>query len=138
MKRALLMQIGDDVPLRSSRSAILSSAFDVIDCCSRDALEMFMAQPNVDAVVICGSVERTMQELLVARFRHDSPRTLILQIGNELHMQIANTVLIDPHAPHKLVAAIARAFAEHARGAYSSDPSADAPERPANSRAQAR
>lgn len=116
MRRTLLLHVGDDLPLRTSRSAILRSHFEVIDCLTREAHAIFMAQPHVDAVVLCGSVTGAMQKLLVNRIRQHAPQTLILQMGFDSRIHAANTVLIDPHAPHRLVAAIGAALVEHTPG----------------------
>lgn len=126
MRRERLLHVGDVLPLRASRSAILRSHFEVIDCLSREASEVFKTQPHVDAVLICGSIRGTMRNLLVTRIREYAPQTLILEMGTDLRPGAKSAVLIDPHAPQNLLASISRALVEHARVPQAQEPAAAA------------
>lgn len=119
-KRTQILHVGDDTPLRASRSAILSIAFQVIDCTSRNALTTLLVRPEVEAVVFCGSITPDVQESLIERMHARCPSLQIFQMSDLDWRSSHNTYLLDPHAPQCLVESISSALTARQQTAGSS------------------
>lgn len=114
-RRPLLLHVGDDTPLRFTRSAIFSSAFDVMECTSADAWENFLAMPSIEAVVICGSLTQAAQNLLTIRIRSHSLYLPVFQIGDAEWGTPSTTIFkLNPRAPESLVPHISSVLAKRA------------------------